>query len=355
MKIALIEMTNSHDECLYSQVKIIRTVPNVHLTLICTSSLKENIEFIDSVDRKVFYEMKKGIHEWIFMFKLWHFCRKENFDKIIFNTAQGILTGRLMKFPYKKRTNFYGILHETKKLGTSFSQNRISKKIKHYFILNDYLKNNTKYKFTVSVFYPIFFPPFTFEPVDKKIGDTWICVPGQVELKRRDYKALFESIELHGINENVKILLLGRYGHSNGDGAYIQEQISRLNLEDNILIWENFIPVVHFHTMVNSSDYILPLIHEGDASGDLYQNQISGAFNLAAGYKKPLVLEKHIFDKCKFSKAVTYDVESIMKTLNELKPNDTANIYYEEKMDFEIQRKNYLESIGIKYNSQIEK
>lgn len=346
MKIALIEIGGSHDECLYSQIKILSSVSD--LTLICNDSLRENTKRYDLIDRRIFVSIGKGYKKWVSLFRLWRFLCLENYDKIIFNTAQGKLIKILLTFPSPKKTNFYGVLHDILKLNHSVSQKSISKKIKHYFILNDYLKDKIKTNTSFSTFYPIFYPTYNLQSIHKIENEIWVCIPGQVELKRRDYKTLFESIKEHGISKHIKFLLLGRYGHKHGDGSYIREQISSLSAEDNFLIWENFIPVETFHTMVYYSDYILPLIHKGDKSGILYENQISGAFNLALGYKKPLIVEKNISNK--FDEALTYNKTDIMLTINSLKKYDENSLYLDKKWSFDFQRENYLQSIGIPFS-----
>jgi hypothetical protein len=351
MKIALIELGGSHDECLYSQIKILKSTEEIHLTLICDNSLKENVKYFDLVDNKVFVELRKGYKRWIDLYKIWQTCKAERFDKIIFNTAQGKTTRQLLRFPFNKQTEFYGILHDTQKVISSRTQRIISKKINHYFLLNEYLEPNirkvNKSKLSFSVFHPFFFPEYPKLAITKKDNEIWICIPGQVELKRRDYKALFNSIKENGINENVKIVLLGRHGHAHGNGAYIKEQISAISAEDKFMLWENFIPVDIFYSIIKNSDYILPLIHEDDISGDLYKNQISGSFNLAVGYRKPLLIEKMISDKLNHFNPIVYDKVSLMKTINQLTPNNTTNNYSNERWSFNYQKRAYFKSLGI--------
>ena len=347
MKIAIVELDRSHDECLYSQIKIIKSISGIHLTLICNKSLEENVNLFDLVDNKTFFTIRKGFKQWIDIIRIWRFCKKEGFEKIIFNTAQGKVISKLILFPFTKRTKFYGILHDTKKINSSQSQKIITKKIEHYFILSDYLIPNIKSSVSCSVFYPIFFPQYPSATVGKKEDEIWICVPGQVELKRRDYQTLFQSIEKFGVNENIKFVLLGRYGHLHGDGDYIKQQISHLNVQNTFLIWENFIPVPLFHSMLKNSDYILPLIHEDDKSGRLYNSQISGSFNLAVGYQKPLILEKNISDKYKLNEALTYNKSQLMNMINQIPQLDKRNFYKDVKWTFDFQRKRYLQSIGI--------
>lgn len=345
MKIALIELGSSHDECLYSQIKILTSNSDIQLTLICNTLLKENVKHFELEGKTFFFTIKKGISKWLSLFKIWQFCYKNKFDKIIFNTATGKSVQILLLFPFHKQTKYYGTIHNIGKLNKSKSQKFITKRLSHFFILNEYLSRNLKIDKSFSSFYPIFFPDYKVESISKSKDEIWICVPGQVELKRRDYKTLFESIEAFGIQAHLKILLLGRYGHFYGDGPYILEQIERLNLKNNIMIWKDFIPVENFHNMVRMSDYILPLIHPGDESGLLYENQITGAFNLAIGYKKPLILETSVSDK--FPESISYEKHKIIETLNSLKSTENKDFYQDKKWTFEYQKEIYLKGIGV--------
>ncbi len=352
MKIAIIEVGGSHDECIYSQIKIIKSLEGVHLTLICNNSLKENVQYFDLVDKKVFFQLRSGYKQWVDVYKLWRFCQKEGFDKIIFNTAHGSPVSRLLLFPFNKQTKFYGVLHQPKKVITSYTQKKISKKVAHYFILDEYLEkvveNGGKNKFSVSVFYPVFFNDYPQLEVKKNEGEVWIGVPGGVDLKRRDYKTLFESIKKYGINSNIRILLLGGFSQIPGSSIYLKKQLSELKVKDNFLIWEKFVPVETFHSMVKSCDYILPLIHDDHLSGSLYKNQISGAYNIAVAYKKPLLVEKTFGDKFLFDyNPITYRRESLMETINQLDENKSTNHYEHPKWSFEFQKKSYLNAIGI--------
>jgi len=355
MKIAIVELGGSHDECLYSQIKIIKSCPNIHLTLICNKSLEGNIKHFNHIDKKIFLSVRKGYKQWADIFRFWQLCKTNSFDKIIFNTAQGKVISRIFRLPFKKHIKLYGILHDTKKINSSHSQKYISKKIEHYFVLSEYLKNKIKSTSSFSVLYPIYFPDYLPQEINKKKNEIWICIPGQVELKRRDYKTLFESIQKYGISKNIKFLLLGRCEHKHGDGAYIKQKISELSVTDNFLIWDGFIPVTTFYSMIKNSDYIMPLIHDNDISGDLYNTQISGAYNLAVAYKKPILAEKEISNKILSEYSpITYDNNYLMKTINQLEQYDGDNLYTDEKWTFDFQRKIYLEHIGVTLPNQID-
>jgi hypothetical protein len=139
---------------------------------------------------------------------------------------------------------------------------------------------------------------------------------------------LFDSIQKYGINKNIKILLLGGYAHVPGSRDYLNQKFSELNVRDNFLIWEKFVPVETFHSMVKNCDYILPLIHVDHISGSLYHNQISGAYNIAVAYQKPLLVEKafgHMY--LADYKPITYNKDALMETINQLDGNKPDDLY----------------------------
>lgn len=349
IKVAIVELGGSHDECIYSQVKILKSVEDIHVTVICNSSLAESVQYFDSVDHIHFVRLRKNkLLRRLDIYRLWKYCRKEKFDKIVFNTAHGKTIKHLLILPMPKGTLCYGIIHDATKLHSSYTQKRISAKIHHYFLLNAYLLSTlparTDKEF--SIFHPIFFPQYPAVHVEKS-DEVWICIPGQVELKRRDYESLFQSIKLHGINKNVKFLLLGRCGHSHGDGAYIKQKIREMEIGDHFRLWDDFIPVPEFHAMVKKSDFILPLIHTGTASGKLYTTQISGSYNLAVGYQKPMLVEENLGNSLLQSyEPITYVAEELMLTINALTPVDRA-VYTDDMWSFTYQRDTYLKALGI--------
>lgn len=347
LRIALIELGNSHDECLYSQIKILMSSEPIHLTLIANVALKEHAKYFHNLDESVFVSIRKGFKSWIDIYRVWKLCRIRKFDKVIFNTAQGKTVSKLLLFPFQKHTQFYGILHNVRKLIASKSQQIITKKLESYFILADYFQQHIPYKCKVEVFYPIFYPEYPSVNIYKPKDEIWVCIPGQVELKRRDYRSLFESISKYGLPQNVKFILLGRYDHPHGDGAYIKEEIQALNVEENFQLWKEFVPVNEFHAYVKSCDYILPLIHEDDISGELYSYQISGAFNLAMGYQKPMLIEEAMAEKFDFPRVILYEKSELIMVLKNQSLSSAVITLPSSKYTFESQRAIYLKSLGI--------
>lgn len=348
MRIALIEIGGSHDECLYAQIRFLKSMDGLYLTLICDESLRPNIENLQGQDESLFVKIRKGkFTQWFDLYALWKKLISEKYDHIILNTAQGSLIKKFMLFPFSSKFKIAGTLHNIEKLEGSFGQKIISQRIDGYFVLSDYLLENidseNRAVYNVGVYYPIFYPEYPTMDVEKNEDDIWICVPGQVELKRRDYLSLFSTIKTHGLNKNIKFLFLGRCEHMHGDGQLIKDKISDLDLEDHFMLWDSFIDPVLFYNIVKLSDYIMPLIHPDHVSYALYQNQISGAFNLGFGYRIPFLLHEAYSNNNDFmDNAVFYNQGSMMKLINLLEKPEKDQYFQSPKWTFEHQKGNYL-------------
>lgn len=350
MKIALLEIGDSHDECLYGQIKILNSQPKNQITLICCEKLRQNTSFFDGVKNRHFVTFREGLSEWIDLFKLYLFIEKQKFDKVLINTAQGARVKKMMLFPFRKRTLFVGILHNLKKLENSTGQRIISNRIKRYFVLNDYLlsiansSKHTDLQFTS--YYPIFFPDYPTSDIQKPDNETWICIPGQVELKRRDYESLFEGIRNTPIREGIKFILLGRCEHEHGNGAFVKAKIKELGIENRFMLWDSFVDSETFYTILEQSDFILPLIHPQHDSFSLYTNQISGSYNLAFGYKKILLMEESFRKHSDFTdNSIFYNLDSMLVTVNSAKKDAIRDPYTQEKWSLKYQSANFLSFI----------
>src|SRR5690606_29138848 len=103
IKVALVEISNSHSECLYSQIKILKSVPDLELTLIGSFAIQKSVELFDMVDKKVFFSARNGAASWIDIFKIWRYCILNKFDYIILNSAQGTKILHFVLFPYHRK------------------------------------------------------------------------------------------------------------------------------------------------------------------------------------------------------------------------------------------------------------
>ena len=344
MKIALVEIDGSHDECLYTQLLFVKGFSQ-ETDLICASNMKNQVQYFDSLDAKYFFNFHGSkLKRILSVFKLWRLINKNKYNFVIFNTAQGSLIRNLMLLPYSKKINFIGVMHNGNKLIKSGNQRIINKKISKYFVLNEYVKsiqkdiNNIK----IASFYPIFFPKFKNFEIHKNLNEIWISIPGQLQNIRRDYMGLIASLNPKITPLNIKFLLLGKSNNQN-DGTQIKKLIKDKGLESYFIFWERFIPNNEFHSYLNKSDFIMPLVSAKNEPAYL-KYKISGSFNLAFAYKKPLLMEDSFSNIDDFKEnAIFYnykDINEIISTLNPIR-----NTYQNPKWSFEYQKNNYLEFI----------
>ncbi len=345
-KIALVEIGGSHDECLFTQIQILKANKHTTLTLVCNDSLRKRVEIFKNIDNFHFITIRQGWSAWLDIYALRKYLLQQNFDKIIFNTAQGAAIKKLMLIFPKYKTQLIGTIHNIDKLEHSKGQQIISNKINKYFVINDYLlkRINLKHypKLSFAAYYPIFFPKFIPRQLTKPTDEIWICIPGQVELKRRDYESLMEGIVQNGIPKHLKFILLGRCEHKHGDGIYIKHKIAELNIERQFMLWDSFIELDEFYSYLMYSDFILPLIHTTHISSQLYETQITGTYNLAFGFKKPLLMENQFSTYEDFkNNAIFYEKNNMISVISSLSKNMSTNIYKDDKWTFEDQKKRY--------------
>jgi len=346
-KVAIIEIGGSHGECLYSQIQFLKE-KDMEVTLICSSNLKNTVSHLKQVNQFQFVDYEKG--EWKGALAVRQIINKSHFDAIVINTAHGKRIRNILLFPFSKKQNFTGIAHNAKKFAKSNTQTIINRKIKKYFFLAEYLLQNKESllatRLSFDYFYPIFFPELLINKLPKPKEEIWICIPGQVEYKRRDYKTLFEQIEKSGLSPNIKLIFLGKSKHKHGDGEAIQQEIERLGIKNQCVHWDGFVDTNTFETYMKQCDYLLPLIHQDKPElSNYFTNQISGTFNLAFGYNKPLLLEESFQDYPDFKvDGEFYKTDDLVSNLNNLEIKK-KEIYTSERFTFKEQRRRYLELV----------
>jgi hypothetical protein len=229
------------------------------------------------------------------------YLKKHNIEKLVINTAAWSAVKYL---PFLLRDiEIMGVIHSVDKLKSSGTQKLLAKKIKKYFVLSDHLLDQTKqYRhLRFSSFYPIFFPSFNTAAMEKE-DQFWICIPGQVEYKRRDYDALIDTIS-ENLDNRVRFVLLGRHNHNAGDGEKLKAALKSKGLSKYFLFFDDFIDDALFHAWLQASDLIMPLPHE---DGRYVKNAISGTFNLAYAYKKPQLMPKSFASIEEFSSSTLF-------------------------------------------------
>jgi hypothetical protein len=350
MKVVLIEFGGSHAECLYSQILFLKA-ENIYVSLICSKDLESQVSQFTEADEKLFFDFNGGkLESYKNIFIIWKYIIKNQFSKVIFNSAHGGLIKALLLLPFPSGIEFIGTIHYLHKLKNSIGQKIIGRKVKKQFVLSDYLLEKLKTKTIKGFhsFYPIFFPAFEKVELMKPEGEIWICIPGGVQFTRRDYMSLLEGLEKEELNKNIKFIILGKCAKE-GDGLKVRNKIKSLGLKNNFVLWDQFVENNTFLTYMINSDYIMPLIHRESSNFNLYEDQISGNFNLAFAYKIPFLCDDCLkeMDDLK-DNSIFYKVKTMISTLNNLKntaPNFRSNIYKNEKWTFSYQKNSYIKFI----------
>lgn len=342
-KVAIVELSNSHDECIYSQLQFLQSEVDYDVTLICNETIANRLK--DVLKRNLSnitvkkMEVRRRVNLPLDIIRLRSYLIKQGFNKVIFNTATGNIIKLLMLLPFPKSIEFIGIIHNIDKLTGSANQDIISRRVKKYFVLSEYLKENAPKKYNMEYFYPMFFAESETLKIEKSEDEIWICIPGQIEQKRRDYEGLFTQLEANKLNQNIKFILLG-----SGDSSFIESNINTLGLAKKFVWWYSFVGTPIFENYLKKCDYILPLIHLNHKSYSLYENQISGTFNLAYGYGKPMLMEESFSLLEDFEESIFYKTDELIKVINSLE-KQVANPYVSKKFSFEFQKRKYIDFI----------
>jgi len=355
-KAALIEVYDSHDVNLYSQLMFLKK-GGYDVTLIVSKKLRQQVAHYNTGEKIVFVNCtgKKGLFLLWELRKIRNYLIKEGFDTVTFNTAHGstIRTLCLMSFP--KKMNFIGNLHGVNKLTGSTTQNMISTRIKKYFLLSEYMRKKAvsvaKDSLKFEVYYPMFHPEYLDAETEKKHeNEYWVCIPGAVEYKRRDYLTLLTNFAAIKEKPNIRFVILGNGNHAAGNGNEVQEAVKKLGIEKHFIFFNKFVTNDVFHKYVKASDTILPLIHPINADMEKYlENQISGSFHLAYSYKLPLLMHDYFSKYEDFNdNSIFYNLENMKQLLADLPvilQEERAHFYRDEKWSFDYQAEKYLQFI----------
>jgi len=348
--IAILEIFESHHECIYSQVQFLKNHYNIFL--LCNENLREYVSHFDGLtDLKLVDTYSVGFYCW-----LKKFLKRRAIKKVIINTATGKeVQGLVIKFLFSS-IKFYGVLHNTHKLSNSNSQKIISLKVRKYFILAEYLyqqlNNNEKEK--VCVFYPIYFPRLQELPIIPKCNDFWAVIPGGFDFKRRNYIGLLDELKKNYINPKLKIIILGKTSEKNADFVTFRNQLKKSGILPHFIFFNTYLSNPDFYSYLYNADIILPLI-DTETKGRRYNYtnyQASGSFGLAFGLQIPMIIEEH-FEKYREFKelSIIYKKGELLKEIHEL--IEYPGVLLMMKLliknypcfDLEFQRRKYLEHL----------
>lgn len=343
--ILIAEFTHAHSEILHSQIKFLKTRYNIHLLIHPDSPFdvnyyKEQINIhILNLKRSYISQIKKIIYS-------------KNIGTVIFNTSHGLTVRNVCLNFLFSRIKFIGVLHESEKLFSSFTQKLISLKIKKYFVLSDSIKQycvrKAKDKLSFESFYAIYLP--YQKEIKEKRNYLLITIPGEISDVRRDYFGLIKIISENKekLNPQIKFYLLGDI-NSKG-GLKIKELIEKNNLQNLLVFTDTKLSDKDFTKYIQQADIIMPLLHpEKGGFKEYIESKISGAFNLAFAYHKPLLIHEEF-------KAIE-DFSGISFFYNESNLIDVINKISEQKDVINIIEKDYSKkekfSFGVQCNKYV--
>lgn len=350
-KVALVEFGGSHDECLLSQM-IALSEAGAEIVFVTNHSLyNRNSHLHGYCTATHFVETEgKALADFRKMRQIVHFLKEQQVTKVVFNTAQGGHI-RNLALLMPKFIKAYGIIHTVRKFQGSFTQKIIHRMIRKYVVLSDDLltRINPPSGISVGSFYPIDFPRGN-ETIFKPQGEIWITITGGVETRRKDLSSMVDFLQQ--TPEHVRFIFLGKTDESRDDVKTFVSQLKAGNLFHRVVLFNEFISNDRFDVQMANTDFLLPLIHPGTPSAEEYiSNQISGSFNLAYGYRIPLLIHE-VYSKEKDLQiaAFFYHPEQFGETVERAMHNRfsvVSDIEQTEKWNPHFQHRNYLKFLEI--------
>ncbi len=355
-RVALVELYASHGETLYSQILFLQH-GGYRITLIINRAHAALASKIGKDVDVVFTEChnKKGMALWKDLLEIRRHILRSGAGTVVLNTAHSNPVRNLCLLPFPGKIRFAGTLHGVNKLSGSLTQRVISRRIPNYFLLSDYMYDKAMSLphawLRFAVYYPIFHPEFAAAGIDgKPAGQIWICIPGHVEFKRRDYKSLVEAFGGLASKPDVRFIILGNGSHAHGNGPELRRMVEEKNLAAYFRFFDGFVTEAEFHAYVQASDAVMPLTHPLNADWLKYaEDQISGSFNLAFAYKKPLLMHRFYERYADFAaNSLFYEMDRLPEFLQQCPAvlTQRKDWYRESKWTFAEQARNYLSLLG---------
>ncbi len=348
MKTAIVEIRESHEECICTQLSFLKDAGH-QVTLILHPQLAEQItDYANLADEVIYIDFENQGSFKKLRLQWQVFGMLKNFDLIVLNTAHSYSVVRnltiLLRFA---RAACVGILHNTKKLNSSFTQRIISKKTKKYFVLNDALLpwNENTSSIKIQSFYPIFFPEYEPVPVYKQ-SEIWIGIPGRIDYKRRDYDFLVDALAEIKALDRVKFVILGKVDRNNPVGKRFYDSLEKSGQLGRFKLFHSFIENRDFHSYLAACDYIMPLL---TLNKDYLKYKISGSFNLAFAHKKPMLCHNFFQDIPDLREnSLFFDQATLPNLISDI---DNGNLkspasYSEPKWSYRFQQKRYIDFIN---------
>jgi hypothetical protein len=350
--IAILESGGSHEEVIHPQLNFLKDIGyEVHLILRRnhferTGPYNQDIHIFLIEKEEKLTDRIKNLRSVI------RYLSSYSITEIIINTAQGAFV-RDFTLLAPGKLNLVGISHNPQKLKRSVTQKLISRRITKYLVLSDYILENVRNEnpdLAIGSFYPVFYPPFDAETEKETLN---VCIPGAVDLLRRDYPGLLDEIKKTPPDENIRFIFLGRCKKE--DAMKFRHEFESIMPSGQFIFFDEFIPAETFLRYAGNADLILPLLTPAVPLFRLYSHyKVTGAVNLAFGLKIPMLMHSALENIEDFRKtSFFWNDGQLVNVLNRM--NKSRNILTEKKLDivnnpkfsYEFQKKKYLEFLGL--------
>jgi hypothetical protein len=297
--------------------------------------------FRDRVSFTLLPDTKKIVSKVQALFRLRRYINRHGITHLVVNTLDSNFNYYVLKF--NPNVHAIGIVHQVHRFVKKKSHLRSLRKVRGIATLSDFTLDFFKKHFTLQVrtayFYPIYFKTDTAQPhrEKKEIG---IVVPGQLDLKKRDYFQLIHALE-HAENlPDIKFYLLGNKNRN--DGPAVAAAIESKGLSRYFYVSDGFLPYDDFFSIIRSSDYVMPLLSSSIPNYNQYlQSQISASFNWGYAFRKKLLLHVDFEKIVKGGDAVFYTDSDLPMVLRNLQQSPSAEIV-PEHLAFTNQQASYL-------------
>jgi hypothetical protein len=254
------------------------------------------------------------------LFRLSRQIRSQPFDLVFFLTVRtkGVAT-LIRMLPRSMRVA--GVHHNPDKLWRSRNQRRLARRGVRFLLIGrrtyGYVRQGAPWA-AVDYIYPGALDPGPLAPAQGH--PLRIAVPGQVDVRKRAYRLLVETIAAEpNAYDGLLFQLLG--DGSAADGPTIRRWIREAGVSNRFQMWPERIPAGEYERLLLRSHAILPLIHSDCETAERFQTlKTSGAIFLAHRYGLPLVLENGFRrDDGEYdSQAIFYSPDGLSECLKQL-------------------------------------
>ena len=340
--VALIEVGESHDECLYSQIFALKNSGSKVL-LICTEKLRaRNPHFEQHISE--YYTVPfsaSGTKNMLAMKGVLKYMKRNNVSRAILNTAQGTHIRNLCLWARFSKIEFIGIIHTTRKFEGSFTHRVISKKVKKFLLLSKHLLSTVQARpgTQLDYFYPIRYWDENNQRIESDKFE--LTIIGGVEKRRKDLDGFVDMIK--GLDDSVRFTFLGKTNMEDETVRDFQKKLKEQQLESAVVFFDRFVSHDQFSEQLRRTDAILPLVHPDTPSAEQYfKKQISGAMNVAFGYKIPLLIHEAYkgieemkfaclyYDPGHFVSMLSDNKEALKEIVERMKQNEEFNVAHQE-------------------------